>query len=211
MSSCHIKHDHTLDSDCLRKLERKIGCLEGETHCFLKNNPNSPEHSMQAATESSGIQLLVEVMKWKFRVMLLFVFLLCLAVSQASISSDEITSLPGFGVTPTRQYSGYLNVDVANGRNLHYWFVESESNATDVPLLLWLNGGPGCSSLDGFLYEMGPFKFEHPDGDGLLADEDDVPPLVQNPNRWNLQAHMLYLEAPAFVGFSYSGVAFLLF
>lgn len=60
-----------------------------------------------------------------------------------------------------------------------------------------LNGGPGCSSLDGFLYENGPFNWAGGDGG------DDLN-LVTNPYSWNRLAHMLYLESPAGVGFSYS-------
>jgi len=66
-------------------------------------------------------------------------------------ADDKITSLPGFeGDLPSRQFSGYLSA--SESKNLHYWFVESENDPANDPVILWLNGGPGCSSLDGFLY-----------------------------------------------------------
>lgn len=56
-----------------------------------------------------------------------------------------------------------------------------------------MNGGPGCSSLDGEMYEHGAF---YPTEDGST--------IYLNPNSWNTVANMLYLEAPVGVGFSYS-------
>jgi serine carboxypeptidase-like clade 1 len=58
-----------------------------------------------------------------------------------------------------------------------------------------LNGGPGCSSLDGFLYENGPWNW---------VGGPDNTTLVKSPTSWNRLAHMIYLESPAGVGFSYS-------
>ena len=78
-------------------------------------------------------------------------------------SSDEISTLPGWdGELPSKQYSGYL--DVSKTKHYHYWFVECENNPKDAPVVLWLNGGPGCSSLIGLVYEHGPFRI---DGVGL--------------------------------------------
>lgn len=48
-----------------------------------------------------------------------------------------------------------MTVDESHGRNLFYYFVESEGNPSKDPVVLWLNGGPGCSSFDGFIYEHG--------------------------------------------------------
>jgi serine carboxypeptidase-like clade 2 len=57
-----------------------------------------------------------------------------------------------------------------------------------------LHSGPGCSSLGGgFMTELGPF-YPQPGGRALAA----------NPHAWNAFASVLWLESPAFVGFSYS-------
>ena len=83
----------------------------------------------------------------------------CLAQNN---NPDLITNLPGLTfATNYSQYSGYLSLQ--NGHNLHYWFVESQNDPSTDPLVLWLNGGPGCSSLDGLLYELGPFHV-YPNG-----------------------------------------------
>ncbi|KAL5459549.1 hypothetical protein PMIN06_002697 [Paraphaeosphaeria minitans] len=54
-----------------------------------------------------------------------------------------------------------------------------------------LNGGPGCSSLSGFLTENGPFTWEA----GTLAP-------VQNPYSWTNLTNMIWVEQPVGVGYS---------
>ncbi|RTG86856.1 cathepsin A (carboxypeptidase C) [Schistosoma bovis] len=89
---------------------------------------------------------------------------------------DEILYLPGAWPQPNfKQFSGYLHGS-SDKVNIHYWLVEAASSPASAPLIVWLNGGPGCSSLEGLLTENGPY----------------------------LIANVLYLEAPAGVGFSYS-------
>ncbi|KAI5335183.1 hypothetical protein L3X38_025316 [Prunus dulcis] len=91
-----------------------------------------------------------------------------------------------------QQYAGYITVDEKQQRSLFYYFVEAETDPASKPLVLWFNGGPGCSSVGiGAFGEHGPFK---PSGDILL----------KNDFNWNREANMLYLESPAGVGFSYS-------
>ncbi|XP_066568575.1 lysosomal protective protein-like, partial [Amia ocellicauda] len=106
-------------------------------------------------------------------------------------SADQVTSLPGLSEIPNFQhYSGYLQA--GPGKYFHYWFVESQNNPSTDPLILWLNGGPGCSSMDGMLAENGPF---HLNDDGTV---------YINKYSWNTMANVIYLESPAGVGFSYS-------
>lgn len=115
------------------------------------------------------------------------------AYTYAAYAPDEILSLPGWpGALPSKQYSGYLNGSPTT--RLHYWLVESESNPETAPTIVWLNGGPGCSSLDGFIYEQGPFEVVAP----------DYKTLKQRDYRWNRVANVIFLESPVGVGFSYS-------
>ncbi|BFZ06703.1 hypothetical protein BsWGS_09742 [Bradybaena similaris] len=126
------------------------------------------------------------------KVLCLLVFVGWVKEGIAAPKEDLITNLPGLSWTPNfRQYSGYLQG--AGTKKLHYWFVESSSRPNVDPVVVWMNGGPGCSSLDGFLTEHGPFRVK-----------DDGISLEPNPYAWNQITNMIYLEAPAGVGFSYS-------
>ncbi|XP_029128796.1 serine carboxypeptidase-like 40 [Cajanus cajan] len=86
--------------------------------------------------------------------------------------ADKIVTLPGqpYGVN-FDQYSGYVTVDPVAGRELFYYFVESPHNSSTKPLVLWLNGGPGCSSLGyGAFVELGPFRVNS-DGKTLFLNK----------------------------------------
>uniref|UniRef100_A0ABM5G4S0 Carboxypeptidase n=1 Tax=Pogona vitticeps TaxID=103695 RepID=A0ABM5G4S0_9SAUR len=117
----------------------------------------------------------------------------CWPAASAAPAGHEIAYLPGLAKQPAfRQFSGYL--DVEKDKHLHYWFVEAQgANPSEKPLILWLNGGPGCSSVTGLLTEHGPFTVQ-PDGASLEYNE----------YAWNKLGHMLYLESPVGVGYSHS-------
>jgi hypothetical protein len=75
------------------------------------------------------------------------------AVAFASPEEDRVLTMPGWNDDkefPFRMYSGYLNVP-GTTRNLHYMFVEAQSGPKDAPVVVWFNGGPGCSSMMGML------------------------------------------------------------
>jgi len=123
-------------------------------------------------------------------------------IVNADITADKVNGIPNYdGEINFDQYAGYITVDESHGRALFYWFVESQNSPSNDPVVLWLNGGPGCSSLDGFLYEHGPFRFDR-SGTGNIFSSNDT--LRSNPYSWNKVANMIYLEAPAGVGYSYS-------
>lgn len=82
----------------------------------------------------------------KFTILFLFaVFMLALAQKR---EEDRVTGLNIPYHLPW--YSGYLNI--SDEKAFHYIFFESQHDPDNDPVLLWLNGGPGCSSLIGFSY-----------------------------------------------------------
>ncbi|KAK1555214.1 hypothetical protein Q3G72_023482 [Acer saccharum] len=111
------------------------------------------------------------------------------------MESDKIDALPGQpGGVDFNQYGGYVTVDPKSGKSLFYYFVESPQDSATKPLVLWLNGGPGCSSLGfGAMEELGPFRVN-----------SDGKTLFRNEYAWNNAANVIFLESPAGVGFSYS-------
>uniref|UniRef100_A0AC35TKP0 Carboxypeptidase n=1 Tax=Rhabditophanes sp. KR3021 TaxID=114890 RepID=A0AC35TKP0_9BILA len=115
---------------------------------------------------------------------------------------DLVTNLPGLTfVPPFKSYSGYVSAKSEGDTTLnaqdkifyHYWLTEHYTSPATAPLILWLNGGPGCSSLGGLFTELGPFRSSH-----------DAQKLYENPFAWNKVGNVLFLEAPRGVGFSYS-------
>ncbi|XP_027183768.1 serine carboxypeptidase-like 21 [Coffea eugenioides] len=123
---------------------------------------------------------------------------------EAAPKASLITHLPGFnGTFPSKHYSGYVRFKGQRHptrRHLFYYFVESERNPSKDPVVLWLNGGPGCSSFDGFVYEHGPFNFEAPQKQG------EHPILHLNPHSWSKVSNIIYLDSPSGVGFSYPSI-----
>ncbi|XP_020591057.1 serine carboxypeptidase-like 18 [Phalaenopsis equestris] len=89
----------------------------------------------------------------------------------------------------------YVSLDEVTKANLFYYFVESERNPREDPLILWLTGGPDCTSV----YAMCPIRFKIAPYDGIL------PTLVYNPYTWtNFQiSNIIFLDRPAFSGFSF--------
>ena len=81
-----------------------------------------------------------------------------------------------------QQASGYL--DIADNKHLFFWFFEARQNPEEAPLVLWLNGGPGCSSMIGLFQENGPCTFNNVSG--------STPKL--NPYSFNTVANMLYVD-----------------
>ncbi len=65
-----------------------------------------------------------------------------------SRSSHNISSLPGLSV-PLEHYAGMVGVDPVNKAALFYWYFPHENKAqrNKAPFVVWINGGPGCTSM----------------------------------------------------------------
>ncbi|KAL9450210.1 hypothetical protein AB3S75_012024 [Citrus x aurantiifolia] len=127
---------------------------------------------------------------------LLLLLQLCM---QPAASHSTVTFLPGFhGPLPFELETGYVGVGESEEAQLFYYFVKSEKNPKEDPLLLWLTGGPGCSAFSGLAYEIGPVNFNTVEYNGSL------PTLRLNPYSWTKEASILFVDSPVGTGFSYA-------
>ena len=114
-------------------------------------------------------------------------------------SDHRIQSLPLLDKLPTAMYAGHLRASPDGDKKLFYWLV-APPDMTDphAPLVVWLNGGPGCSSMDGLFLENGPIRFAR-------NNDKDEWKLVPNPHSWHLSpAWILYLDQPVGTGLSFT-------
>ena len=118
--------------------------------------------------------------------------LLCLGVLALSFPTADFveTQLPGCN-NQAHLFSGYLSI--SSTKEIHYVLALSADRWSSDPLLVWLQGGPGCSSMQTLFLENGPCVFD--DGQQSIYD---------NPFGFNNRTNVLYLEAPAGVGYSYA-------
>ncbi|GIL55967.1 hypothetical protein Vafri_11432 [Volvox africanus] len=93
-------------------------------------------------------------------------------------------------IKPT--FAGYVQVD-KDGSSIYYAYYESQTRSEDVgeaPILLWLQGGPGCASTFGGFYEMGPWSVTSALG------------VQRNPGSWNRIFGLLLMDQPVGTGYS---------
>ena len=113
------------------------------------------------------------------------------AVAYANSNVDDTASIfPG----DDQWKSGLVSIDSYKD-DIFYWVFQSRKAPTTDPLVLWLTGGPGCASEVALFYENGPYQFN-----------DDGTTLKVNPNSWNTNANLLYVDQPIGTGFSKGGL-----
>ena len=121
------------------------------------------------------------------------IFLITLLISIITLSNsatkEKVEDLFN-GLYSGEVYSGYLQTTI-QGDELFYIYMPSQNKDPNAPLMLWLNGGPGCSSLFGLLAEIGPVTEDN------FAGKYEI-----NPYSWNKEVNLFVIEQPAGVGFS---------
>ncbi|PHT51050.1 Serine carboxypeptidase-like 3, partial [Capsicum baccatum] len=129
----------------------------------------------------------------------LFLVLILLVVQISQLqAAATVKYLPGFeGPLPFHLETGYVGVGEEEKRQLFYYFIKSELDPENDPLILWLTGGPGCSSFNGVVYEIGPLYYKQKKYNGSL------PTLGVTPYSWTKVASIIFLEQPVNTGFSY--------
>jgi hypothetical protein len=114
---------------------------------------------------------------------------------------ESNTCATAFGAQ--KQYTGYVNLPPFTLEpfqqnytiNTFFWFFEARENPETAPLTIWLNGGPGSSSLVGLFSEMGPCELVGGPNGSYVSQ-----PRVWG---WDRGSNMLFIDQPTQVGFSY--------
>ncbi|KAF8895695.1 alpha/beta-hydrolase [Gymnopilus junonius] len=103
------------------------------------------------------------------------------------------TKIPDVEFDAGPSWSGLMPISGAENetRKLFFWFWPANNPTDTKDLIFWTNGGPGCSSLEGFLQENGPISWSW----GQSAP-------TPNPWSWTNLSHVLWVEQPVGTGFS---------
>lgn len=105
-----------------------------------------------------------------------------------------VDDLPGISSIPEEDrplmYAGHLELNATIEENYFFWkFIKPDVELNRT--IFWLNGGPGCSSMDGALMEVGPLRVKNSKGD-----------LHINNGSWHEVANLVFVDQPGGTGFS---------
>ena len=125
-----------------------------------------------------------------------------------NITQYAVAGLPDVNYSLPHSWAGLIPIPGTQDNALYFWLFEAEAQAQRNKLIskflrgscrarsltmitVWLNGGPGCTSLAGLTGENGPLAF---------YDNSTAPAF--NPNSWTQLANVLYIDQPVGTGFS---------
>ncbi|XP_055837109.1 venom serine carboxypeptidase-like [Episyrphus balteatus] len=118
-------------------------------------------------------------------------FLTPYIMTNKTTEARKLAAVKGNQFQQVESYSGYLTVDKHYNSNLFFWYFPAEVDPIHAPVVLWLQGGPGASSLFGLFTENGPFQF-----DGEKLKKRDF--------RWSRKLNLIYIDNPVGTGFSFA-------
>lgn len=108
-----------------------------------------------------------------------------------SASDFYVSSLPGAPEPLLKMHAGNIEITPEHHGNLFFWHFANRHIGAKPRTVIWFNGGPGCSSMDGALMEIGPYRVQ-PDGTLKLNDAS-----------WDQFANVLFIDNPVGTGFSF--------
>ncbi|XP_031635907.1 venom serine carboxypeptidase-like [Contarinia nasturtii] len=115
-------------------------------------------------------------------------------------------------------YAGYFTVNKEYNSNMFFWFFPAKVNTDNAPVVLWLQGGPGASSLFGLFTENGPYSISSNDESNLQQNtfrglfklfakngpSGSKPKLIPRKYSWHLNHNLIYIDNPVGTGFSFT-------
>ncbi|KAH7407863.1 pheromone-processing carboxypeptidase kex1 [Cadophora sp. MPI-SDFR-AT-0126] len=125
--------------------------------------------------------------------------LLSIAMLPAATMADKtaadyfVHSLPGAPEPLLKMHAGHIEITPEHNGNVFFWLYQNRHIANKQRLVIWLNGGPGCSSEDGALMEIGPYRVTDSKG----------PKLEYNSGSWDEFANVMFVDNPVGTGFSF--------
>eukprot|EP00240_Pyramimonas_obovata_P001475 CAMPEP_0118934076 /NCGR_PEP_ID=MMETSP1169-20130426/13538_1 /TAXON_ID=36882 /ORGANISM="Pyramimonas obovata, Strain CCMP722" /LENGTH=476 /DNA_ID=CAMNT_0006876939 /DNA_START=79 /DNA_END=1509 /DNA_ORIENTATION=+ len=119
------------------------------------------------------------------KAVLYYMLILCVAA---------VSALERHPPGPDQSESGYIKVDGTRDAHLFYWYFESRENPDKDPFVLWLTGGPGCSSQIALFEELGPYEI----------DPNNYTHLIRTKYSWSDHTNIIFVDQPVDTGFSYS-------
>lgn len=114
-------------------------------------------------------------------------------IEAGKIKEAQTKALVNFnGFKNLTSYSGYLTINKKFNSNSFFWFFPAFNNYPNAPVVLWLQGGPGATSLIGLFTENGPFEVKHKHG------------LKKRKYTWVENHSVLYIDNPVGTGYSFT-------
>ncbi|CAB4492190.1 unnamed protein product [Rhizophagus irregularis] len=143
-------------------------------------------------------------MKYNLKSLVLTIGLAIFAVIKASETAEVenaadyfVRTLPGLPDSSyLKSHAGHVLIDEQSESYIFFWLMHNLHIADNAKLIIWLNGGPGCSSMDGVFLETGPFR---------VNKDQTLRPFYGS---WNEYANVLYVDQPVGTGFSFTNQDF---